>query len=751
MGREKSIAVRFAAVGGDAVKGEMRGIGVAGRDAMNQVAASTAPASAGMETVGQSVDRTRMALEAMAAKAANSAAALRSAATSVTPLQAQINAATGVSAGQSAAEILRQGQALDTLRAKYNPVFGVIRQYRQEVASIRSAHLEGAISANEMASAISRSRQAALGSITAYKAMNGQVTQFARSADGSARRMQMMAFQLNDIGVSLAGGMNPLMVMAQQGTQIQQIYGFGNGGVAGAFKDVFGMIMRIPGPLKAVGIAAGIGAVAIGGLTNEINGLGGAQVSFGDTALAVWQGFIDGLSALLAPVTEKFGEWFSGAWDAVVDGVKWAGNMIVNGFTIAFEAVTTVGGAAFSAIPTMASALPDALTGIWERIKSGFWSALSWMQNKWGEFLISIAGQASKIPGIGDEVSGYLMGAGMSNVAQASANDVAADRMGASADAAVAAASAKIMAAKDAVRGAMDAFGSEAARIAAQDQMGDYFDAVTGRARANAKKRQEKEDKDVGGGGARTNDQLRERQKLYDETRTAAEKYAIEQAHLNELLKAGVIDQEIYDRKMVQLKEQYTQAGKFAASMAGTIKDAMSGLFDTIWEGGGKAAEALGNLGKKLASMALQQSVFQMLARFMPGTFGAGGFIDLTANAVGNAFSGGRVTAFATGGVVSSPTLFPMANGAGLMGEAGPEGILPLTRIGGKLGVHAKGGGGTVVQVINKTGQPVREERQTGADGREIVRMIVGEEIGKGAFSKQMASRYATKDRIVKR
>jgi hypothetical protein len=38
---------------------------------------------------------------------------------------------------------------------------------------------------------------------------------------------------------------------------------------------------------------------------------------------------------------------------------------------------------------------------------------------------------------------------------------------------------------------------------------------------------------------------------------------------------------------------------------------------------------------------------------------------------------------------VAGPTLFNM----GEMGEAGPEGILPLTKIGGKLGVHAKGGG----------------------------------------------------------
>jgi len=75
--------------------------------------------------------------------------------------------------------------------------------------------------------------------------------------------------------------------------------------------------------------------------------------------------------------------------------------------------------------------------------------------------------------------------------------------------------------------------------------------------------------------------------------------------------------------------------------------------------------------------------------------------------ALGGAWSGG-VQMFADGGaftnsVVSKPTAFGMANGkTGVMGEAGAEAIMPLTRTSsGKLGVMAMGGGGAGATQIN--------------------------------------------------
>jgi lambda family phage tail tape measure protein len=62
------------------------------------------------------------------------------------------------------------------------------------------------------------------------------------------------------------------------------------------------------------------------------------------------------------------------------------------------------------------------------------------------------------------------------------------------------------------------------------------------------------------------------------------------------------------------------------------------------------------------------------------------------------------VTPFAQGGVVNSPLLFPMRGGAGLMGESGPEAIMPLARgRDGKLGLRTSGGGGVNVTVNIQT------------------------------------------------
>lgn len=187
----------------------------------------------------------------------------------------------------------------------------------------------------------------------------------------------------------------------------------------------------------------------------------------------------------------------------------------------------------------------------------------------------------------------------------------------------------------------------------------------------------------AGGGQKAQNDVLREAERIFDQTRTAAEKYATEQQRLDELLKSGAISQDTYSRAMEQLKDKTNDASTAASDMRSTFEEA----FVDIITGAKSGKDALAGLASSFAKMLAQKGISQLFNLIFP---------SLAKNADGNAFSGGSVVPFAAGGVVGSPTLFPMRGKIGLMGESGPEAIMPLTRIGGKLGVRALGGSGAV-------------------------------------------------------
>ena len=126
--------------------------------------------------------------------------------------------------------------------------------------------------------------------------------------------------------------------------------------------------------------------------------------------------------------------------------------------------------------------------------------------------------------------------------------------------------------------------------------------------------------------------------------------------------------------------------------VSGHIEDAFMSMVD-----GSKSVEdAFKGMLRNILLEVYKQAIVKPM---VGGIMGALGF-----NANGNAFSGGNVIPFANGGVVSSATMFPMAgNKTGVMGEAGPEAIMPLKRgANGKLGVQVEGGGGGENVVIHQ-------------------------------------------------
>lgn len=117
------------------------------------------------------------------------------------------------------------------------------------------------------------------------------------------------------------------------------------------------------------------------------------------------------------------------------------------------------------------------------------------------------------------------------------------------------------------------------------------------------------------------------------------------------------------------------------------------------------AASVTVNGGVGSAGAAGGGGLFSGIGGWLSGLFGSGVSAGNSASVIQGASSGGwtpggwfasgaaidrgAVVPFATGGIVSHPTLFPLANGTGLMGEAGPEAIMPLRRAGGSYAVQA--------------------------------------------------------------
>jgi len=172
----------------------------------------------------------------------------------------------------------------------------------------------------------------------------------------------------------------------------------------------------------------------------------------------------------------------------------------------------------------------------------------------------------------------------------------------------------------------------------------------------------------------------------------------------------------------IQQIDEMAQREQQLKSFGETIKNSLGDAFMSIVDGSKSASDAFKDMARSILKQAFELAVINPIINSIFG--GASGFTKLpTLFANGAAFSNGKVTAFADGGVVNQPTMFPMANGAGLMGEAGPEAIMPLKRgKNGKLGVQVEGSQGNVT---------VENHFHIAANGDDSVKRIIAQEAPK--------------------
>ncbi|EFG3022717.1 phage tail tape measure protein [Escherichia coli] len=157
-------------------------------------------------------------------------------------------------------------------------------------------------------------------------------------------------------------------------------------------------------------------------------------------------------------------------------------------------------------------------------------------------------------------------------------------------------------------------------------------------------------------------------------------------------------------------------ATDYASQAADAVVSTMDGLVSNISDALAGNVVDWRNWGssilQEVSKILMNAAIVNGLKSLSKSMSGAGGWLGTVgdwlsgavANAKGGVYTSANLSAYSNT-IVDTPTYFAFAKGAGLMGEAGPEAIMPLTRAAdGSLGVRAignvNGGGGFVYSPV---------------------------------------------------
>ncbi len=167
-----------------------------------------------------------------------------------------------------------------------------------------------------------------------------------------------------------------------------------------------------------------------------------------------------------------------------------------------------------------------------------------------------------------------------------------------------------------------------------------------------------------------------------------------------------------FDAELRNMQSTIADLGQDVNVLSRGISRGLRKAFDGLIFDGMKLSDAMRTVAQSMVNAAYSAAIKPVTDHF--GGLIAAGISGLMNGILpyenGAAFSQGRVTPFAAGGLVSGPVSFPMRGGYGLMGEAGPEAIMPLTRgADGKLGVRSTGAAAAPVNIVMNISTPDAE------------------------------------------
>lgn len=178
---------------------------------------------------------------------------------SATKLQQQINALTGAGTSMKgrADDVAAYGASLDSLRAKYNPIFSLSKQYETELEGINNAAKVGAISSAEQAAAIDDLNDQ-------YTTAQSATGKLASSHAGLSAQAMAAQHSVRSLIEQLALGIPPSQALTGQLNHLT-FAASGEGGLTQAFKDAAAPLSGLlsAGVVTFAGIAASIGVATL--------------------------------------------------------------------------------------------------------------------------------------------------------------------------------------------------------------------------------------------------------------------------------------------------------------------------------------------------------------------------------------------------------------------------------------------------------------------------------------------------------